>query len=403
MKLLPAGDERRKDMARGAFVGMMLPSLILVIVLLRQFGADSTVTSRDSGAPLEIQERLHPIVRRPPVRRVYAGGRNKTVSFSAANPYKRGNFAPPLLRGNGTAAALAKPWELREAKNAKQLAKAVEAKSKIGKAILKAKQRKEEQAAAAAGAANAAVFPAPAPLRKAQKVFDAAKTGKGFAPGAAVEPAEGAKLASLKSFTNLLAKKCVSIVGFYNSEDAEMSREFAVVWNAVAGNEATKFGAAYVDVATKGGLEIAVNATVVRADGDARAAVGTPAILEYYVRGDSSVFKTTYKDAREVGAVGARAGKDAAAASKDDAVAGVTKKLANHAEGQQFAISKEGCFLKHATKAKADAADAAKKDAKAKAQKAKDKAAKKDASGESKKKKDKKDLEEKEADAMTTA
>ena len=89
--------------------------------------------------------------------------------------------------------------------------------------------------------------------------------------------------------------------------------------------------------------------------------------------------------------------------AKDDAVAGVTKKLANHAEGQQFAISKEGCFLKHATKAKADAADAAKKDAKAKAQKAKDKAAKKDAAGESKKKKDKKDLEEKEADAMTTA
>ena len=83
MKLLPAGDERRKDMARGAFVGMMLPSLILVIVLLRQFGADSTVTSRDSGAPLEIQERLHPIVKRPPVRRVYAGGRNNDDGVGA--------------------------------------------------------------------------------------------------------------------------------------------------------------------------------------------------------------------------------------------------------------------------------------------------------------------------------
>ena len=379
----PTDSERKKDMARGAFVGMLVPTLILGAIMLRQLGGDNTVSARDSGAPLEVQERPRPIVKRAPVRKVYSRGANRTVAFN--NPYLRGNTAAALLARNGTAGTLAKPWELREAKfNKQQEQKAINVKSKLGKSALKAAMKARTAAAAAEAEKNGGGGEAPAPppkLAKATKVFDASTGGKGFAPGDAVGPAEGTKLTSLKAFTKVaVASKCVGVVGFYNSRDAEMSREFAAVWNSVAATEANSFSVAYVDIATTGGLEIAVNATVAVTEDDksGKAPIGTPAILAFSVRGDASRFKTIYKNAREVGVAASQAGKEKEkdAVPVEDATAQIIKKLVNHASNQNFASAKEGCFEKYATVADADAADAARKEDKAQKAKAKEKQAK---------------------------
>lgn len=381
--------ERGKGMLKGAFLGMSLPTLILIIVTVRQMGEDHTVMRQDSGAPVEVQERLHPIVRRPAAARtVFSNGANRTVRFNANNPYLRGNTAPSLQQqrlrayfNNTNQQRLAKPWELREAKNAKQMSK--QARESAAKALAAAR----DQGSVPPGSLlPPATYAKIAKAAKAKKVFESSTPG--FAPGEAVKPKAGTEYKTFKSFKSAVGKKCATLVAFYNSEDAAMSREFAATWNALATNEATKYATGYVDTRTAAGLEIAVNASViVTADSNATA-VGTPAILFYEAQNAFSApyAKVVYKNAAENGVKALRAGKvlntmragmfhPALAASAaatlnapptpEESVAAVAKKLLSLAENHKLGLSKEGCFLKHKTTKAFDRAEAAHKEAKA--------------------------------------
>ena len=229
----------------GVFVGMGVLGVFLMILAMRQMvGITVGVATLDSGAPIEVTHRAEPLqVQRP--RR----GLNRTVTFGADNPYGRANQA------NRTFKAVAAPWDLREMKDAKQTAKKL---TKLGGAVPPSVTPRESFA-------------------KPQKVFESSKTGKGFQPGDAVLPTAGEKLKSMSAFVKVAGSKCVSLVGFYNSDDVETTREFAGVWNELADQESTKFGFALVDVHSAAGLEIAINASVVPTDLEATA-VGLPAI-----------------------------------------------------------------------------------------------------------------------------
>mgnify|MGYP007048848703 CR=1 FL=1 len=50
-------------------------------------------------------------------------------------------------------------------------------------------------------------------------------------------------------------------MGFYNSRDTEMTREFAALWDALAYTAGAKYSAATVDVASAAGMDERVRST----------------------------------------------------------------------------------------------------------------------------------------------
>merc|ERR1711898_27007 len=69
-------------------------------------------------------------------------------------------------------------------------------------------------------------------------------------------------------------------------KDAEMSREFSLVWDMVVRSSALKYTGAFVDMGTSGGGEIAANASVIKVEGSTvKKPVGTPSVIAYFVQG----------------------------------------------------------------------------------------------------------------------
>merc|ERR1712100_521226 len=204
----------------------------------------------------------------------------------------------------------------------------------------------------------------------------------------------GTKLLTMSRFQKLTDQKCAVLVGFYNSKDAEMSREFSLVWDMVVRSSALKYTGAFVDVATSGGGEIAANASVIKVEGSTvKKPIGTPSVIAYFVQGAYAepYAKVVLRDMKEAGPVSGRAGKDsksgvgrdalAALRIRHEAIAALTKKLSGEVERRGLALDAKGCYLKQKSADEYDKAEKAR--AKEKEKKKEEKAAK-DKSKESK-------------------
>ena len=231
---------------------------------------------------------------------------------------------------------------------------------------------------------------------RGKRVFDASTQGKGFAPGQARTPTAGTKLLTMSRFQKLIDQRCAVLIGFYNSKDAEMSREFSLVWDMVVRSSALKYTGAFVDVATSGGGEIAANASVIKVEGSkVTKPVGTPSVIAYFVQGAYAepYAKVVLRDMKEAGPVSGRAGKDsksgvgrdalAALRIRHEAIATLTKKLSGEVERRGLALDAKGCYVKQKSMEEYDKAEKAR--AKEKEKKKEEKAATKDAKDASKK------------------
>mmetsp|Transcript_3398 Transcript_3398/g.10289 ORF Transcript_3398/g.10289 Transcript_3398/m.10289 type:complete len:445 (-) Transcript_3398:179-1513(-) len=345
---MPAEGSRCGPLARGAVMGFTVPA-ILVVVLLRQLGGHETVSKMDGGAPIEISQRATPIVRSAPVRRAF---NNKTVTFSKANPYGR-HQSPADLKATKNQSAVLTPWDLREIKDARKRAEASVAHLKDkgdGKApkTLLAKEGSLLK--------KTSIVPAGKAVAKPKKVFEASAQGRGFAPGEALLPTKGEKLQSFLAFERAVARKCVLLVGFYNSADAEKTREFSAIWNALAEREQSRFQFAFVDVALKGGVAIAVDASVLPVDASKPGnATGLPTILAFPVRSVHDAFKLILHGTSDEVPVAKQSKKQLADAAAEEsahakALALAERKLAKLTDDLHLALSKEGCFLKFNTR-----------------------------------------------------
>ena len=207
---------------------------------------------------------------------------------------------------------------------------------------------------------------------RGKRVFDASTQGKGFAPGQARMPTAGTKLLTMARFQKLVDQKCAVLVGFYNSKDAEMSREFSLVWDMVVRSSALKYTGAFVDVATSGGGEIAANASVIKVEGSTvKKPIGTPSVIAYFVQGAYAepYAKVVLRDMKEAGPVSGRAGKDsksgvgrdalAALRIRHEAIATLTKKLSGEVERRGLALDAKGCYLKQKSSEEYDKAEKA--------------------------------------------
>merc|ERR1712078_906102 len=196
------------------------------------------------------------------------------------------------------------------------------------------------------------------------------------------------------------------------SKDAEMSREFSLVWDMVVRSSALKYTGAFVDVATSGGGEIAANASVIKVEGSkVQKPVGTPSVIAYFVQGAYAepYAKVVLRDMKEAGPVSGRAGKDsksgvgrdalAALRIRHEAIATLTKKLSGEVERRGLALDAKGCYVKQKSMeeydkeekaATKDAKDASKKGDKDSKDKSKDSKDSKDSEKDDKKKDDKK-------------
>merc|ERR1712100_65559 len=207
----------------------------------------------------------------------------------------------------------------------------------------------------------------------------------------------GTKLLTMSRFTKLVDQKCAVLVGFYNSKDAEMSREFSLVWDMVVRSSALKYTGAFVDVATSGGGEIAANASVIKVEGSTvKKPIGTPSVIAYFVQGAYAepYAKVVLRDMKEAGPVSGRAGKDsksgvgrdalAALRIRHEAIAALTKKLSGEVERRGLALDAKGCYLKQKSMDEYDKAEKAR--AKEKEKKKEEKAVKKEEKNDSKSK-----------------
>merc|ERR1712100_793873 len=182
----------------------------------------------------------------------------------------------------------------------------------------------------------------------------------------------GTKLLTMSRFQKLVDQKCAVLVGFYNSKDAEMSREFSLVWDMVVRSSALKYTGAFVDVATSGGGEIAANASVIKVEGSTvKKQIGTPSVIAYFVQGAYAepYAKVVLRDMKEAGPVSGRAGKDsksgvgrdalAALRIRHEAIAALTKKLSGEVERRGLALDAKGCYLKQKSMDEYDKAEKA--------------------------------------------
>merc|ERR1711904_640804 len=195
--------------------------------------------------------------------------------------------------------------------------------------------------------------------------------------------------------------------------DAEMSREFSLVWDMVVRSSALKYTGAFVDVATSGGGEIAANASVIKVEGSkVTKPVGTPSVIAYFVQGAYAepYAKVVLRDMKEAGPVSGRAGKDsksgvgrdalAALRIRHEAIATLTKKLSGEVERRGLALDAKGCYVKQKSMEEYDKAEKAR----AKEKKKEEKAATKDAKDASKKgDKDSKDKSKDSKDAKDSS
>merc|ERR1711939_1159918 len=350
--------------------------------------------SKDVGAPIEVMERMKAVEGLEPkaARKVFFRGANRTVIRDPKNPFNRGkvdnSLAQQRLRAflNKTKQKSAPmPWDIREARNEKRMSKSTPAK-KSSKAPLPPHVPPHVQAALSAA--------------RGKRVFDASTQGKGFAPGSVRTPTAGTKLLTMSRFQKLIDQKCAVLVGFYNSKDAEMSREFSLVWDMVVRSSALKYTGAFVDVATSGGGEIAANASVIKVEGSTvKKPVGTPSVIAYFVQGAYAepYAKVVLRDMKEAGPVSGRAGKDsksgvgrdalAALRIRHEAIAALTKKLSGEVERRGLALDAKGCYLKQKSADEYDRAEKAR--AKEKEKKKEEKAVKKEEKKDSKAKDDK--------------
>merc|ERR1719181_965658 len=199
----------------------------------------------------------------------------------------------------------------------------------------------------------------------------------------------------MSRFQKLIDQRCAVLIGFYNSKDAEMSREFSLVWDMVVRSSALKYTGAFVDVATSGGGEIAANASVIKVEGSkVTKPVGTPSVIAYFVQGAYAepYAKVVLRDMKEAGPVSGRAGKDsksgvgrdalAALRIRHEAIATLTKKLSGEVERRGLALDAKGCYVKQKSMEEYDKAEKAR--AKEKEKKKEEKAATKDAKDASK-------------------
>lgn len=366
-----------KGLVRGLLLGCALPSVMLCLFLY-QTGVNTNLVSKDAGAPIEVMERTKTIAR-PVSRKVFFKGANRTVQYDAANPYNRGGGVKASLSQKRLRDFLNKtkqksapmPWDIREARNEKRMAKkAPPPKNKKGPV-----PHVPDHVQAALSAA------------RGKRVFDGSSQGRGFAPGAVRVPTAGTKLQTMARFQKLVDQKCATLVGFYNSKDAEMSREFSLVWDMVVRSSALKYTGAFVDVATAHGGEIAANASVIKVEGASIKPIGTPAVVAYLVQRsyDEPYAKVVLRDMQEAGVATGRAGKDTktlvgkdalvALRIRHEAIASLTKKLTTEIERRGLQLDAKGCYLKDKSEQAYDAAEKAR---------AKDKATKKEAKAEKK-------------------
>merc|ERR1719324_2201679 len=370
-------------------LGCALPAVMLR-VFLWDTGVSTNIVSKDVGAPIEVMERMKAIEGLEPkaARKVFFRGANRTVVRDPTNPFQRGkvdnSLAQQRLRAflNKTKQKSAPmPWDIREARNEKRMSKSTPAK-KSSKAPLPPHVPPHVQAALSAA--------------RGKRVFDASTQGKGFAPGSVRTPTAGTKLLTMSRFQKLIDQKCAVLVGFYNSKDAEMSKEFSLVWDMVVRSSALKYTGAFVDVATSGGGEIAANASVIKVEGSkVQKPIGTPSVIAYFVQGAYAepYAKVVLRDMKEAGPVSGRAGKDsksgvgrdalAALRIRHEAIATLTKKLSGEVERRGLALDAKGCYVKQKSMEEYDKAEKAR--AKEKEKKKEEKAATKDAKDASKK------------------
>merc|ERR1719324_470353 len=376
-------------------LGCALPSVMLCIFLWNT-GVSTNIVSKDVGAPIEVMERMKAIEGLEPkaARKVFFRGANRTVVRDPTNPFNRGkvdnSLAQQRLRAflNKTKQKSAPmPWDIREARNEKRMSKSTPSK-KSSKAPLPPHVPPHVQAALSAA--------------RGKRVFDASTQGKGFAPGSVRTPTAGTKLLTMSRFTKLVDQRCAVLIGFYNSKDAEMSREFSLVWDMVVRSSALKYTGAFVDVATSGGGEIAANASVIKVEGSkVQKPVGTPSLIAYFVQGAYAepYAKVVLRDMKEAGPVSGRAGKDsksgvgrdalAALRIRHEAIATLTKKLSGEVERRGLALDAKGCYVKQKSMEEYDKAEKAR--AKEKEKKKEEKAVKKEEKKDSKDSKDSKD------------
>ena len=384
-----------KGLVRGLLLGCALPSVMLCIFLWNT-GVSTNIVSKDVGAPIEVMERMKAIEGLEPkaARKVFFRGANRTVVRDPKNPFNRGkvdnSLAQQRLRAflNKTKAKSAPmPWDIREARNEKRMSKSTPTKGKKGPPLPPHVPPHVQAALSAA---------------RGKRVFDASTQGKGFAPGQARTPTAGTKLLTMSRFQKLVDQRCAVLIGFYNSKDAEMSREFSLVWDMVVRSSALKYTGAFVDVATSGGGEIAANASVIKVEGSkVQKPVGTPSVIAYFVQGAYAepYAKVVLRDMKEAGPVSGRAGKDsksgvgrdalAALRIRHEAIATLTKKLSGEVERRGLALDAKGCYVKQKSMEEYDKAEKAR--VKEKEKKKEEKAATKDAKAKDASKKDSKD------------
>jgi hypothetical protein len=397
-----------KGLVRGLLLGCALPSVMLCIFLWNT-GVSTNIVSKDVGAPIEVMERMKAIEGLEPkaARKVFFRGANRTVVRDPKNPFNRGkvdnSLAQQRLRAflNKTKQKSAPmPWDIREARNEKRMSKSTPTKGKKGPPLPPHVPPHVQAALSAA---------------RGKRVFDASTQGKGFAPGQARTPTAGTKLLTMARFQKLVDQRCAVLIGFYNSKDAEMSREFSLVWDMVVRSSALKYTGAFVDVATSGGGEIAANASVIKVEGSkVTKPVGTPSVIAYFVQGAYAepYAKVVLRDMKEAGPVSGRAGKDsksgvgrdalAALRIRHEAIATLTKKLSGEVERRGLALDAKGCYVKQKSMEEYDKAEKAR--AKEKEKKKEEKAATKDAKDASKKgDKDSKDKSKDSKDAKDSS
>ena len=103
------------------------------------------------------------------------------------------------------------PWDIREARNEKRMSKSTPAK-KSSKAPLPPMSLPMCKLPCRRLAVSGCLTPQ--------------HRAKDSRPVQVRTPTAGTKLLTMSRFTKLIDQKCAVLVGFYNSKDAEMSREF---------------------------------------------------------------------------------------------------------------------------------------------------------------------------------
>jgi len=349
-----SGNGTSSRLYKGIAVSLLIPAVILVFVLLRQFGGETKVAASDGGAPLEVAVRETPVVLAPKPRIVL----NRTITFNKTNPYAR---ARPVAkkkiisqinktqRGSSVTTAkklnqsikVLKPWDLREIHASKKKTnrsiiastkKSITSPNipKHSKIVLPQNGKHTTSSATDSKNTNDKLTVA---AKKPKKVFAASTKGKGYLPGEEILPSGGIAITSLKGLQKWIEKaKCVSLVAFYNSEDFAKSKELAAVWSTIHEQYKDKFSFGLCDIQQKDAMEVAVAAHVFPTANDTFPAIGLPSILAYPTKGYVNETVTILR--------GARAKKTSSTATP----LVVSKTLLTVLSNLQLGISKDGCY-----------------------------------------------------------